>query len=1045
MPKPPPSAQPRRRQAPRPKTPPPPTPLLDQRQLDLLGLALIAFGVLVAVPLYRAGTGGVIGEAIADGARLMLGVAAYGAPVLLIAGGLVAVSPLGVRESIRVGIGGLFGFSAITLFARAAEGPDSGARWGGPHLSDAGGALGESLWMICNAGFGNFGPWVIGVLLVLGAALLLTGAELASVMRGAGRGLARAMSAPGRVRADRRAARALELADASPSVVRAAQDQEWERSLDARERALAAHERSQGGSRADSRVDYADEPSQAPKARRRRVVPVEPELPQPADAPRTWTSRGEDPRTWTSAGHDEPSQASLAPPEMPGITPTVRRGTARPAQLIDGAERFPDLYGHDAPIWIGPHDEDGGSAPSPQRPVGKFPDPLEEFEQELSSARREDGSATPEEYDAAELEAAAALPVDRDGAFAPDQPVEIDEDYSVEDDFDANEPSRHDLSVLDGSPDDDLDPDADLRIDDAAGAGSPESGPSGVGPQALTPMGRYRAEVTEAADFPWKIPPRRLLTRSAKEAPGPSRIDQAQTSELLLEALGHFGVKAELVGCVAGPHITRYELRLAPGVKMSKVGNLKDDLAYALAATDIRILAPIPGKTAVGVEVPNRNRSLVRLGDVFGDSPPKSSPLNVWLGKDVEGESIFVDLAKMPHLLVAGTTGAGKSACINGMLSSILLSASPHDVRMVLVDPKQVELTPYESIPHLLTPVITSPKMAATALQNLVREMEARYSTMALARTRGIVELNKVRRERGEQEFPYILCVIDELADLMMVAPGEVEDSIIRIAQKARAVGIHLVLATQSPRVDVITGMIKANVPSRIAFAVSSQTDSRVILDQNGAESLLGQGDMLFSAVGSARLQRIQGAYIDEEQIEQITSYWRKQGEPDFNEALLDEVVEVPVDEQKGDGLDPDEDPMLEEAIRLVVEMGTASTSMMQRRLRVGYTRAGRLVDMLERRGVISGYEGSKARQVLIGPSEVERIVAQVRVKNGTAPKLFEEDAPEVAVSIPIDPALVGDDDSIGGELTPVSGGAVRDGIPDPDAMDSFSDPSADR
>ncbi len=480
-------------------------------------------------------------------------------------------------------------------------------------------------------------------------------------------------------------------------------------------------------------------------------------------------------------------------------------------------------------------------------------------------------------------------------------------------------------------------------------------------------MGRYRAEVTDDPNFAWRIPPRRLLTRSPRKSGGPSRSDQQQTAQALLEALGHLGVKAELVGCVAGPHITRYELRLAPGVKMNKVANLKDDLAYALAAVDIRILAPIPGKTAVGVEVPNRDRAMVRLGDVFSDAPPKSSPLTVWLGKDVEGQSIFADLAKMPHLLVAGTTGAGKSGCINAMLSSILLTATPHDLRMVLVDPKQVELTPYESIPHLLTPVITSPKMAATALQNLVREMEARYSTMALARTRNLPELNRVRRERGETEFPYILCVIDELADLMMVAPGEVEDSIIRLAQKARAVGIHLVLATQTPRVDVITGMIKANVPSRIAFAVSSQTDSRVILDQNGAESLLGQGDMLFAPVGSARLQRIQGAYIDEEQIESITSYWRKQGEPEFREELLEEIEDAAEEEAKGDGLDPDEDPMLEEAVRLVVEMGTASTSMMQRRLRVGYTRAGRLIDMLERRGVISGYEGSKARQVLIG------------------------------------------------------------------------------
>jgi len=447
----------------------------------------------------------------------------------------------------------------------------------------------------------------------------------------------------------------------------------------------------------------------------------------------------------------------------------------------------------------------------------------------------------------------------------------------------------------------------------------------------------------------------------------------------LLETLGHFGISASVVGRVTGPHITRYELRLAPGTKVAKVAQLKDDLAYALAATDIRILAPIPGKQAVGVEVPNARRRIVHLGDVFQDPPSDWSPLTVWLGKDIAGRAIGADLAKMPHLLVAGTTGAGKSACVNAMLCSVLLRATPHEVRFVLVDPKQVELNHYESIPHLLTPVITSPRMAANALQNLVREMEQRYGIMSLARTRSLPELNRVRESRGEPALPYVLCVIDELADLMMVAPADVEDSIIRLAQKARAVGIHLVLATQSPRVDVITGMIKANVPSRIAFSVSSQTDSRVILDQNGAESLLGQGDMLFSPLGATKLQRIQGAYIDEEQIAELTDAWRRQGEPEFHEDLLEEVVSEDGQGPEGEGeFHPDEDPLLEEAIALVAQMGTASTSMLQRRLRLGYTRAGRLIDMLERRGIISGYEGSKPRQVLIGEADVPRILSHL-------------------------------------------------------------------
>jgi S-DNA-T family DNA segregation ATPase FtsK/SpoIIIE len=526
----------------------------------------------------------------------------------------------------------------------------------------------------------------------------------------------------------------------------------------------------------------------------------------------------------------------------------------------------------------------------------------------------------------------------------------------------------------DGDPEFEAEPDAQPELEEIAGVAQADAG--GVDADQLTPQGRYRGSVTDDPDFVWSLPDAAsLLTRSSAEQTRPDTAGQERIATNLVEALGHFGVQAKVIGTVAGPHITRYELRLAPGTKVAKVAQLKDDLAYALAATDIRILAPIPGKQAVGVEVPNAHRRIVKLGDVFQAPPKDWSPLTVWLGKDVAGKAIGADLAKMPHILVAGTTGAGKSGAINAMLSSVLLRATPHEVRLVLVDPKQVELNHYESIPHLLTPVITSPRMAANALQNLVKEMEQRYGIMSLARTRSLIELNKARAKRDEAPLPYILCVIDELADLMMVAPADVEDSIIRLAQKARAVGIHLVLATQSPRVDVITGMIKANVPSRIAFAVSSQTDSRVILDQNGAESLLGQGDMLFSPVGSSRLQRIQGAYIDEAQIAKLTDLWRRQGEPELREELL-EQVEPETPEGAPDEFDPDEDPLLTDAIRLVAEMQTASTSMLQRRLRLGYTRAGRMIDMLERRGVISGYEGSKPRQVLVTEADLPRVLA---------------------------------------------------------------------
>lgn len=513
-------------------------------------------------------------------------------------------------------------------------------------------------------------------------------------------------------------------------------------------------------------------------------------------------------------------------------------------------------------------------------------------------------------------------------------------------------------------------------------------------PRTRAPKAR-RPEPAPSGGF--TLPDPVLLRVSPADEAQPDTGDQERVSVALVEALGHHGVDAKVVGRVAGPHITRYELRLAPGIKMNKVGNLKDDLAYALAATDIRILAPIPGKQAVGVEVPNRRRRIVTLGDVFGDLPAGSSPLTVFLGKDVSGRPVHADLAKMPHLLVAGATGAGKSGCINAMLSSILLLATPEQVRLVLVDPKQVELNHYETIPHLLTPVITNPRMAANALQNLVREMEWRYGVMSVARTRSLPELNKHRIAQDEEPMPYILCVIDELADLMMVAPADVENSIIRLAQKARAVGIHLVLATQSPRVDVITGMIKANVPSRIAFAVSSQTDSRVILDQNGAESLLGQGDMLFSPVGSSKLQRIQGAYIDEPQIAALTGRWEAQGEPQLREDLLEEVEpETPAESGDHGDFDPDEDPLLAEAIQLVAEMGTASTSMLQRRLRLGYTRAGRLIDMLERRGIISGYEGSKPRQVLVTEADLPRVLAALESADA-APQDVELPEPAAA------------------------------------------------
>jgi len=513
-----------------------------------------------------------------------------------------------------------------------------------------------------------------------------------------------------------------------------------------------------------------------------------------------------------------------------------------------------------------------------------------------------------------------------------------------------------------------------------------EAYPDVVAPQALEPPTLVHeplvAEQQELFDDitvehpEYRLPDRSVLRRSP-DKPAHSGENAARVADLLVQTLAHFGVEATVIGQISGPRVTRYELQLAPGTKVNKVAALKDDLSYALATTEIRILAPIPGKQAVGVELPNLSPNLVTLGDIFDDLPATASPVAVWLGKDISGSAVWTDLARMPHLLIAGTTGSGKSGCINAILTSVLLRATPDEVRMILIDPKRIELSHFESVPHLLTPVVSSPKEASAVLANCLAEMERRYERLSSVRARNLNEANRAFRQRGEVTLPYLLVVIDELADLMMVAPQAVEDAVIRLAQKSRAVGIHLVLATQRPSVDVITGMIKANVPSRIAFAVSSQTDSRVILDTNGAESLLGQGDMLFKPLGTSRLQRVQGAYVSEEEIALVVEQTR-QREQELDEGYL-ELPQVFADDVGGDEhgeFDPDDDPLLDKAIEIVVQTQTASVSLLQRRLRVGYTRAGRLVDMLERRGIVSGYEGSKPRRVLVDEAGLERVLA---------------------------------------------------------------------
>jgi S-DNA-T family DNA segregation ATPase FtsK/SpoIIIE len=498
----------------------------------------------------------------------------------------------------------------------------------------------------------------------------------------------------------------------------------------------------------------------------------------------------------------------------------------------------------------------------------------------------------------------------------------------------------------------------------------------------------------EAERRQWTLPDPAILRRLAQgNGESPDAIDRV--SECLVATLNHFKVPAQVIGTVSGPRVTRYELQLAPGIKVSRVAGLKADLAYALAATDVRILAPIPGKTAVGVEVPNDRANYVSLGDIHGLFPQHASPMAFWLGKDVTGKAVLADLVRMVHLLIAGTTGSGKSGCLNALITSILLRATPDEVRMIMIDPKKVELSNFNGVPHLLAPVVTNMKQATYVLDNICREMDRRYDVLSRNGCQDIRALNKRLVRAGEDPMPYTMVIVDELADLMMVAPSEVEDSIIRLGQLGRSCGIHLVVATQRPSVDVVTGMIKTNIPSRIAFAVSSQTDSRIILDQGGAESLLGMGDMLFSPMGSSKLLRVQGALVTNAEMKLVTEHWRRQAKPDYHEELLENPAGPDADQQ---GQAAGGDELLGEAIKTVVNTGAASVALLQRRLRVGYARAGRLIDIMEEMGIISGYDGSKARSVLIDESGLPAALA--RLSGDLPPEepeaLAEDEAPEM-------------------------------------------------